>query len=114
MGLFPLPFTCQHEAYTAGVEDLHGNTTPGWSTPVSVACVWWSPSSAEPQSPPTGGDRVAADVVLVVDSTLQVDHRDRFSVDGKRFEVVGLPKDYDHGPFGYSPNRRIIELKWVG
>ncbi|MCB1287419.1 MAG: hypothetical protein KDB47_06930 [Mycobacterium sp.] len=110
---FPLPFTCLHEPYTAGEADAHGNTTPGWGEPAEVACVWWSPSSQEPSSPPTGGDRVAADVVIVVDSGLAVDHRDRFTVDGKPFEVVGLPKDYDHGPFGCSPQRRIVELKWV-
>jgi hypothetical protein len=100
--------------YAAGAEDEHGNIEPTWADPVTVACFWWSPSSAEPSSAPTGGDRVTADVVLVVDSAVAVDHRDRFTVDGKRFEVIGLPADYDHGPFGFAPNRRVIDLKWVG
>ena len=115
---FPLPFTCQHEAYTPGVEDDHGNTVPGWLDPVPVACVWWSPNtdtaSSEPASAPTGGDRVMLDLVLVVDSAVSVDHRDRFNVDGRRFEVIGLPKDFNHGPFGFSPDRLVVELKWVG
>lgn len=108
----PLPFTCQHETYTAGEVNAHGNRAPGWSGPVAVSCVWWSPSSSEPHEP--AGDRVTVDVVLVVDSALVVDHRDRFVIDGRRFDVVGLPKDYEHGPFGYSPKRRVIELKWAG
>lgn len=112
--LIPLPFTCQHEVWSAGAVNAHGNVSPEWLAPVDVSCVWWSPSSAEPGSPPTGGNRVVADVVLVVDSAVVVDHRDRFIVEGRRFEVVGLPKDFDHGPFGFAPGRRAVELKWVG
>lgn len=112
--MIPLPFTCQHEQYSAGQEDDHGNVTSGWATPVPTPCVWWTPSSAEPNSSPTGGDRISVDAVLVVDSSVQVDHRDKFTVDGRVFEVEGLPKDYDHGPFGFAPGRRVVELKWVG
>lgn len=119
--LFPLPFTCLHEAYTPGVEDEHGNTTPGWLDPVSVACVWWAPSSQEPALGPTGGDRVVADVVLVVDSAVSVSHLDHFMIsevldtsgNPARLEVIGLPKDYNHGPWGFSPDRLVIELKAV-
>lgn len=116
--LFPLPFTCLHEAYTPGVEDEHGNTTPGWLDPIVVACIWYSPNTAEastePATPPTGGDRVTVDLVLVLDVSVPVDHRDKFTVDGKRFDVIGLPKDFNHGPFGFSPDRVLVELKWVG
>lgn len=111
---FPLPFTCQHESYSAGPEDDHGNATPTWSAPVSVPCAWWVPSSVELSAPPTGGDRVAADAVVVVEAAVLVDHRDRFVIDGRRFEVVGMPKDYNHNPYGYSPDRVVVELKWVG
>lgn len=122
---FPLPFTCQHEVYTPGVEDDHGNTVPGWLDPVPVACVWWSPNtesaSTEPLLGPTGGNRVVADVVLVVDSSVRVSHRDRFIIDDLvdtqgnpvRLEVIGLPKDFNHSPYGFSPNRLVVELKAV-
>lgn len=118
---FPLPFTCQHEAYTPGVEDDHGNTVPGWLDPVAVACAWWAPSSQEPALGPTGGDRVVADVVLVVDSAVSVSHLDHFMIsevldtsgNPARLEVIGLPKDYNHGPWGFSPDRLVIELKAV-
>lgn len=112
--MIPLPFTCQRHAYTDGVEDDHGNTVPGWVDPVAVACFWWSAASTEPRSEPTGGDLVTVDLALVVDIAQAVDHRDQWTVDGRKFNVVGLPKDWDHGPFGYQPNRQILELKWVG
>lgn len=106
----PLPFTCLHGAYLAGAKDSHGNDIAGWADPVPQPCFWWSNSSAEP----VGSDQVSVDLSLVVDSALAVDHRDRFTIDGHDYEVVGLPKDYDHGPFGFSPRRRVIELKWIG
>lgn len=111
---FPLPFTCQWEHYTAGVEDDHGNTAPDWADPVDVACAWQPGATSEPLSAPTGGDLVSVDLTLFVDSGLMVDQRDRFTVDGHRFEVIGLPKDYDHGGFGDAPGRKVLELKWVG
>ncbi|MFV8169831.1 hypothetical protein [Mycolicibacterium peregrinum] len=62
------------------------------------------------------------DVVLVVDSAVTVGHLDRFTIpdllnsegDPMRLDVVGLPKDYNHGPFGFSPDRVVVELKAVG
>lgn len=119
--MFPLPFTCQHEGYTGDpdVTDDDGNTVPDWADPVSVPCFRWPGASTEPgyqyrASGSAGSDQVSVDLTLVVDSSVVVDHRDRFTVDGHDFEVVGLPKDFDHGPFGFSPNRRVVELKWVG
>jgi hypothetical protein len=110
----PLPFTCGHEIHTPGAVDDHGDSVPVWAAAVERDCFWWMPTTAEPASPPTGGDRVTADVVLVLDSAVPVDHRDRFTVDGKTFEVIGLAADYDHGPYGFAPNRRVVNLKWVG
>lgn len=118
---FPLPFAAQHHAFTAGDEDDHGNTTPGHRDPVPVPCIWWTPTSSEPQTGQVNTDRVIADVVLAVDSVLRVDSRDYFTIaelidsvgDPMRLDVIGLPKDYDHGPFGFAPGRQIVELKAV-
>lgn len=109
-----LPFTCLHEHYEAGVEDDWGNTTPGWADPVELPCFWWSGSSAETSAESQGGVRAAVDVSLVVESEVAVDPRDMFTVDGRRFEVIGLPKDYNHGPFSFRPGLNVVELKWVG
>lgn len=113
-GYFPLPFVCQHERYTDGDEDAHGNTEPDWLDPVDVQCVWWMPDTSELPVPNAGGVLTAANLLLAVDSALAVDPRDRFTIETRRFEVIGLPKDYDHGPFGFATNRLIIELRWVG
>lgn len=113
MSLFPLPHLCLHEAYTPGEEDGHGNTTPGWSDPVEVPCMWWPLNSEEPAGPPTGSDRVVGELALVVNVAIPIDHRDRFTVKDQVFEVNGLAKNYDYGSFGFAPNRKVIELRMV-
>lgn len=109
----PLPFTVQHEVYTPGPKDANGNPKPGWASAVARACFWWDPASTEPLQGPTGGSTAIADRVLVLDAAVAVDHRDRFVWGSQRYEVNGLPKDYNHGPFGYTPNRVVVELKGV-
>lgn len=113
MRLTPLPHSCLHESYTAGEQDLHGNTTPGWGEPVEVACMWWPVASEEPAGPPTGSERVVGELALVVDVAVPVDQRDRFTVKEQLFEVNGLAKNYDYGPFGFAPGRKVIALRMV-
>ena len=110
----PLPFTCLHEHYQAGAEDDWGNVEPTWADPVERDCFWWSPSSSESSVDNLGGVRATVDVVLVLDADVEVDPKDVFTVNGRRFEVIGLPKDYDHGPFSFRPGLSVVELKWVG
>mgnify|MGYP006278550203 CR=1 FL=1 len=111
--VIPLPFTCLHSPYVPGGEDAHGNTIPEWLDPVEVACIWWPVNSSEPPGPPTGSERVVAELSLVVDVSVGVDHRDRFTVEGQLFEATRQPKEYDHGPWGFTPNRQIVELRMV-
>lgn len=113
--LFPLPFTCQHERYVKGIKDADGNEIPDWAIPVVVQCVWW-PEDSQRQfgDESVSNEQASIDLNLVVDSSVVVDQRDRFTVDGRPFEVVGLPQDYDHGPFGFRPNRKLLKLRWVG
>ena len=110
----PLPFTCLVVFVQAGAEDDWGNVEPTWADPVERDCFWWSPSSSESSVDNLGGVRATVDVVLVLDADVEVDPKDVFTVNGRRFEVIGLPKDYDHGPFSFRPGLSVVELKWVG
>lgn len=112
--MISLPFTCQHEHYEAGAENDWGNTEPGWADPVDVPCFWQPGQVTENSVESLGGVRTIVDLTLFVESSLVVDPQDRFTVAGRTFEVIGLPKEYDHGPFGYRPDRQLVELKWVG
>lgn len=112
--MFALPFICSHEHYQAGATDDHGNTVPEWAAPVVRACLWWPGASDEQAAGPAGSDQASADLSLAVDVDVAVDHRDRFTVAGRRYEVIGLPKEWNHGPFGFTPNRQVVELRFVG
>lgn len=94
---FPLPFTCVHLAYVPDVVDAYGNPVPKWSDGVEVACIWWV--EGEPSR-----------TMLVVDSSLPVDYRDHFDVGGRRYEIADRPTNFEHGPFGFFPNRVSVEL----
>lgn len=109
---FPLPFTCGHKAFKPGATNAHGNPALEWEDPVDVACVWWTPTSAEPNFSPTGGGPAVVYAYLVVDAQLTVDHRDRFVIGDIDYDVIGLPRDYNHGPWA-RPDRLLIELKAV-
>lgn len=111
--MIPLPFVAQHLPITLGAEDAHGNPVETWGPATDMPCTWWSPSSTEPAL--AGHDRVIVDLVIVLDAEVAalVDHRDRFAVEGRTYSVQGLPEDYDHGPFGWSPKRRALALKRV-
>jgi len=111
---FPLPFKCDQLAYIPGDENSHGNPDEQWAAPVERDCFWWDPSSTEIPMSPTAGSRAVADRYLVVAASVTVDHRDKFTVNGHEFTVSGLPEDFNHGPFGFDPDRLVIELKWVG
>lgn len=114
--LFPLPFVCLHEAYDAQntTRDAHRNVKMVWKAPEERACAWWVPESHETAHDPIGGQRVAVSLVLVLDSSVEVDHRDRFTINGQSFEMLGRSQDFDHGPFGLVPGRSVNNLKWVG
>ena len=111
---FPLPFECQHEHYQAGTQDDHGNTAPSWASAVVRECAWWPGDSNEGSAVASGTDQARADRTVLLDVAVPVDHRDRFIFNGRRFEVVGLPKNWDHGPFGFVTNRQVVELRFVG
>lgn len=117
--MIPLPYTCQHWAYTEGVVDDYGNTTPGWASPVDRACFWYpKTSSREIGDESVSNEQSSIDLELVIDPTVVVDQRDRFTILEKNFEVVGLPEDYNYGPYKgpltASPLPLVVELKWVG
>lgn len=115
MTSYPLPFKCQQLAYIAGDQNSHGNPDAQWADGIERDCFWWDPQSQAVPAPPTPGTRALADRCIVLDSTVAVDHRDKFVVNGREFTVTdGLPEDYNHGPFGFSPDRIIVALKWVG
>lgn len=112
--MFPLPerFTVTHEARLEGVEDSQGNPVEGWAAPVVVPVYGWGPPSPDAETrPEMTGVRRDLDVYC---RTGFAGPRDRVTVDGTRFEVVGYPEDFNHGPFGFTPGFRVSLKRMEG
>ncbi|MFF1531488.1 head-tail adaptor protein [Cellulomonas sp. NPDC058312] len=111
--MIPLPFTAGLRAFIGSAEDDLGNPTEGWGTAVETSAVWWTPSSvATSEQKMAGHDRVVVDLVMVVDSATAVGPRDRVVIDGRDFEVIGYPEDFDHGPW-WQPGRKPVNLRRI-
>lgn len=104
---YPTPYTVQHEAYVAGATDTHGNEVPTWAAPVDVAVHGWAPARADTEPFEIGRDAVVRDVDLYAPPGTVVAPRDRMTLAGVLFDVVGHEQDFTRGPFGFTAGVRI-------
>src|SRR5690606_11179891 len=94
MTSFPTPYTVQTEAYQPGATDPFGNPVEAWGPPTSQEAIGWAPPvSDEPKI--AGHVRVIVDLELFVPPGFVVAPKDRVTVNGSRFAVVGYPVDTD-------------------
>jgi hypothetical protein len=119
--MFPTPWTAGWHTATAGT-DAHNNPTntthtpelvdddnnPVDGTPVKVMC--WAPAeSVEP-----GINQVVYDLDLYCPPGTVVNPDDVVDLpldrSVGRFEVVGWPKDFTKGPFGFTPGM-VVQLR---
>lgn len=67
---------------------------------------WYMPDSTEPAI--AGSNRVLVSVVLLVPETFSVGPHDKVIVPGYgELDVLGLPQDYNHGPFNWRPGYAV-------
>lgn len=111
MTKFPTPYTVLTEAYSGSTYDAHGNYTDSWLAPVEQPVIgWYTPVSTEPKI--AGRDQVIVDLALMTPPGFVIGPLDRVTVAGVRFEVIGYPEDYTHGPFNFNPGL-VVNLKRV-
>lgn len=108
---FPTPFTVLLEAYTPGVTDAHHNPVDAWSAPVPQPVIGWGPpATAEPKI--AGQDRVVVDQELLVPPEFVCGPRDRMTLNGKLYEVIGEVEGTAGNPFLWIPGG-VVNLKRV-
>ena len=102
--MYALTQTIGHAVYEEGAEDAHGNPIDSWADPVNVQVYGYGPryDSTEP-----GGTQVIVGLQVFAPETLQVDPRDQFVVEGRRYDVDGELGNWTNGPFDFKPG---IEL----
>lgn len=100
----PLAETVGHRVFTSGTPDAHGNVTKGWAEPVDVDVYGWhTGQSEEPQI--EGHERLRVDGQVLAPESWRPGSMDKVVLPGVEgeFSIVGVPEDYNHGPFGFTP-----------
>lgn len=103
MAEFPMPYTVETRAYSESGFDSRGRPVESWADPVSQGVYgWYMPDSRETAL--VGANQVEVTVVLLVPETFSVGAHDKVIVSGLgELDVLGLPQDYNNGPFGWRP-----------
>lgn len=108
---FELTIPFMLERYDGGGEDELGNEVEFWGAPEDhLAFALSPPSSSEPQL--AGHDRVIVDAELHADRGLRPGAKDRITLDGYRFEVIGYPQDPNYNPW-WPPGLVTVQLRRV-
>lgn len=115
--MIPALFDVGHSVYVkgGGVDDFGNPVAESWSAPVVKKFITLkSQYSSEPKL--AGHDRDVVEVeMLVYPGFGTVRARDRMSVDGQKYEVIGAPEDFTKSPFEgpMSLAHFVINLKAV-
>lgn len=95
---FPVRVPVVLERHRTGAVDDLGNPENAWSEPETVNIIGVEPAtSSEPLT--TGPNRIVVDAQAHVPVSLDLKPKDRITVAGHRFEVVGFPGRADLGPW---------------
>lgn len=102
--------TVQHEVFTPGDADAHGNRAEAWADPVDVDVYGFDPGgSTEPALP--GYNRIITTPTLFAPKSAVFGGRDRVTVRGLLYEVDGDTSEWRH-PRGRRPGN-VVNLKRV-
>lgn len=99
---FPARVPVVLERHRAGAADDLGNPVDEWEPPKDARVIGVEPAiSSQPLT--TGPNRVVVDAQAHVPTALDLKPKDRITVAGHRFEVVGFPGRADLGPWADWP-----------
>jgi hypothetical protein len=104
---FPTPYRVRVYGYIGTVIDAHGNVTDEWDDIAhEVAVHGWAPPSSDREM--VGGrTAITRGLDLYAPPETPIGPQDHVEVGGVRYEVVGYPEDYTHGPFAWQAGLRI-------
>ena len=109
--MFPTPWAVTLHARALGSKDAHGNPVETWATPgVSEPAYAWAPPSADREPFDANRTPVVRDLDVYMPASA-AKPKDRMTVGGVLYSVVGHPEDFNHGPFGFAPGVRVSLLR---
>lgn len=111
--MFPFGVTVTVETWSAGSADAHGNSAPSWAAGVAVPGCGFDPGGTEE---PFGEGRAVVVVTqpkVFMPSGTAITARDRVTVRGVTYQVVGDPADWVN-PFTGRAFGLQVNLERVG
>ena len=110
----PTPYTVQHQAHIAGEFDSRGNPVDTWAAPAPVKVHGWAPPSADAEPGDPHRSAVVRDLDVYAPAGTGVAPKDRMTVGGLLYEVVGHAEDYTTGPWQWAAGVRINLVRIEG
>lgn len=116
--MIPALFEVWHRAYTGDptVTDAHGNTIDSWADPIAKRFITWASfanfNTSEPGMPGHARDVIDTGIIVYPDFG-EVSPKDRMTVDGLEYEVIGHPIRSDKAWWDCDILNWVINLRKV-
>ena len=116
MAVFPAPWTVQVSRWTLGEPDKYGEREKVFGPPEDRKVYGWAPPGVEDEIFSANRDAVVQDLDVYVPPSFEISPDDLMFIDGDEFRVLGGLRDFNHGPFRFSPGRavRVKRVKELG
>lgn len=102
-----------HEVYSAtATQDAHGNPVGGYLPAVEVLVWGWEPPRSDEPYVPQHPDRVVINMLLYAPQSMRAKPRDRVSLGGDMYELVGHVGDPNNNPW-FRPGLVTYTLRRV-
>lgn len=109
-------FTVQTQKRVLGEPDRYGEREESWEPPVDQKVYGWSPPGPDEEFVRASRDAVVQDLNVYVPPGFDCSADDLIVVGGLTYRASGDPRDYNHGPFGFTPGLvvRATRVKELG
>lgn len=116
MAVFPAPYTVQVSRWTLGEPDKYGEREKVYGPPVDRKVYGWAPPGVEDELFSSNRDAVVQDLDVYVPPSFEISPDDLMVIGGEEFRVLGGLRDFNNGPFRFTPGRvvRVKRVKELG
>src|SRR5699024_2068910 len=108
--------TVQVSRWTLGEPDKYGGRDKVYGPPVDRKVYGWAPPGVEDALFSSNRDAVIQDLDVYVTPSFVISRDDLMVIDSEAFRVIGALRDFNNGPFRFTPGRaiRVKRVKELG
>lgn len=109
---FPLRWSVSVSRWSWGEKDKYGNREKVFGPFVDRKVYGWAPPGVEEEMYSANRDYIIQDLDVYAPRGFDIGPDDRMVIAGETFRVLGGSRDFNHGPFGFTPGD-VIRVKRV-